>query len=111
MTRGKLSKHGRRFGLLLETVLKAFEAVALEQLASLPPSMKLTCHFVASESGSVVSGSWMLIETLKLGNKFLVDGADRLEALGLLEIVERASGQKPRIVRALYPKSPTKKSS
>jgi hypothetical protein len=111
VTRGKLSSHGRRIGSMLEKVLKPFEAVALEPLASLSPSTKLIWCYLATEGGLVVAGNRTLCAILKLANKSVVDGVDQLETLGLLEIVERGSGQKPRVVLALYPQKPKKESS
>jgi hypothetical protein len=95
---------------MLESVLKPFEALKLEPLASLSPSTKLIWCYLATEGGAVVAGNRMLCQTLKLANKSVVDGMGQLEALGLLEIVERGSGQKPRVVRALYPKKSKKES-
>jgi hypothetical protein len=101
--RGTLERYGRTNRWFEGTSVKPFEALRLEPLASLPPSTKLIWCYLASSRGEVVAGNRSVALELALSSKSVVDAMSQLEGLGLLEIVDRGSGPKPRIVRALFP--------
>jgi hypothetical protein len=83
-----------------------FEAVSLEPLAGLPPSVKLIWCYLASQSGAVKATNRGVGAALALSTKSVLDAMGQLETLGLLVIVERGVGSKPRIVRAVFPREP-----
>ncbi|NJK44650.1 MAG: hypothetical protein HC933_10505 [Pleurocapsa sp. SU_196_0] len=103
--RDTLETYGRVDRWLEDAGVKPFEALSLEPLAGLAPSTKLIWCFLASARGEVVAGNRSVALALGLSSKSVVDAMSQLEALGLVEIVDRGSGPKPRIVRALLPTS------
>jgi hypothetical protein len=103
--RGTLESYGHPERWFEGPGMKPFEALRLEPLASLPPSTKLIWCYLATQGGAVPATTRGLAETLALSTKSIFDGLPQLEELGLLEILERGTGPKPRIVRAVFPEA------
>ena len=80
-----------------------FEALEREPHDSLSPATKLVWCFLMFQGKPVLAGDRMLLERLGLARKAVGDALVRLEALGLLEIVDAGLGSRPRVVRALAP--------
>jgi len=87
----------------LEWTPSVFDALELEPLSSLSPATKLVWCFLAAQGKPVLAGDLMLLERLGLARKAVGDALVRLEALGLLEIVDAGLGSRPRVVQALEP--------
>ena len=78
-----------------------FDVLMSEPLSSLSPATKLVWCFLMNQGKPVLAGDRMLLERLGLSRKAVGDALVRLEALGLLEIVDAGQGSRPRVVRAL----------
>jgi hypothetical protein len=88
----------------LDWTPSVFDALEREPLVKLSPATKLVWCFLATQGRAVFAGDRMLFERLGLARKAVGDAVVRLEALGLLEIVEPGPGSRARVVRALEPK-------
>lgn len=85
-----------------------FDALMSEPLAGLSPATKLVWCFLMTQGKPVFAGDRMLSDRLRLAQKVISDAVTRLEALGLLEIVDPGPGSRARVVRALEPTSEKK---
>ena len=88
----------------LEWKATVFDALEDEPLSKLSPATKLVWCFLAAQGEPVFAGDRMLCKRLGLARKAVSDAVERLEALGLLEIIEPGPGSRPRVVRALVQK-------
>jgi hypothetical protein len=93
-----------RVTVKLET-MNPFHPLSAPPLAKLPPSTKLIWCYLALEPGTVEAGNRTVAKALALSSKSVVQGVAQLEALGLLEVLDRGVGPKQRIVRVIWPKA------